>query len=216
MNSSRRAVAATVLATLVVASGCVGFISGDEALSFEASEGSVSSSALEETGYEHSQTTDVTATQAFEVAGQSRDVTVTNYLAEYGKSVDLGILGGEQRAAVFVAFTTPKVEVLGRTFNPVGEMSNRELLGQLQSQYSSIEVGQQSGSDTVTALGTEATVERFDGRANIAGTSVDIYVHITKIEHGDDYVVAVGVYPQRLDGEGENVLRLVSGLSHEG
>ena len=216
MNHSRQTAIATLLGILVVTSGCVGFITGNEALSVAASEGTVSSSALEKTGYEHNRTTEVTLNRTFEAAGQSREVTVTNHLSEYQKSVDLGPLGGERPAAVFVAFTTPKVEVLGKTFNPIGEMSNRELLGQLQSQYSSIEVGQQSSSDTVSALGTSATVDRFDGQARIGGTSVDIYVHVTRIEHGDDYVVAVGVYPQRLDGEGENVLNLISGLQHEG
>lgn len=216
MNDSRRTAIAAVLGLLVLTSGCVGFITGSEALSVSASEATVSSSALSATGYEHNRTTAVTVNRTFEAAGQSREVTVTNYLAEYQKSIDFGVLGGEREAAVFVAFSTPKVEVLGKTFNPVGEMSNRELLGQLQSQYDTIEVGQQSGSDTVSALGTQATVERYDGRARFGGFYVDIYVHVTKIEHGDDYVVAIGVYPQLLRGEDENVLRLVSGLEHEG
>ena len=216
MNGFRQTAMAATVALLVVTSGCIGFLAGDKPLSVESTEASVSSSTLEDAGYEHNRTTTVTVERTFEAAGQSRDVVATNYLTEYEKSVDLGAMGGERKAAVFVAFTTPKVEVLGKTFNPVGDMSNRELLGQLQSRYDSIEVGQQSGSDTVSVLGTEATVERFDGQARIGGTSVDIYVHVTKIEHGDDYVIAVGVYPQRLDGERENVLRLVSGLQHEG
>lgn len=214
MNDGRQAAAATMLAIVLVASGCVGFISGNEALTVEASEGSVSSAALSDAGYERARSETMTVERTFEVAGQTREVQATNHLSEYQKTVSLPVLGGERKAAVFVVFTTPQVEFAGRTFNPVGEMSNRELLDELQSQYDAIEVGQRTDSRTVRTLGTDATVDTFEGSARLSGVSLDVRFQITKIRHGEDFVIAVGIYPERLPGEGENVRDLIRNLEH--
>jgi hypothetical protein len=214
MNDGRQAAAATALAIVLVASGCVGFISGNEALTVEASDGSVSSAALSDAGYERARSETMTVERTFEVAGQTREVQAKNHLSEYHKTVSLPVLGGERKAAVFVVFTTPQVEFAGQTFNPVGEMSNRELLDELQSQYDDIEVGQRTDSRTVRTLGTDATVDTFEGSARLSGVSLDVRFQITKIRHGDDFVIAVGIYPKQLPGEGENVDTLLRNLQH--
>lgn len=214
MSDGRQAAAATALALLLVASGCIGFLSGNEPLMLEASEGSVSASAVSDAGYEHARSETVTVNRTFEVAGQTREVQAINHLTEYHKSVDVGVLGGERKAAVFVVFTTPQVEIAGRTFNPVGEMSNRELLDELQSKYDAIEVGTQVGSDDVRTLGTDATVDTFDGSARLAGVGIDVRFQITKVRHDEDFVIAIGIYPAKLPGEGENVRTLIRNLEH--
>lgn len=214
MSDGRQAAAAMALAILLVSSGCIGFLAGDEALRLEASEGSVSAAAVSDAGYEHARTETVTVNRTFEVAGQTREVQAVNHLTEYHRSVEVGALGSERKAAVFVVFTTPQVEIAGRTFNPVGEMSNRELLEELQSQYDAIEVGTQVGSETVRTLGTDATVDIFDGSARLAGVEIDVRFQITKVRHDDDFVIAVGIYPAQLPGEGENVRTLIRNLEH--
>lgn len=212
MTIERRAGAGILLALLLVTSGCIGVLTGQEALEVEAAPATVPEDALSETGYERTDKRELAVNRTFEAGGQSREVVVTNHVAQYGRSIDLAVV--EQRAAVFVLLSTPEVELLGRTFNPVGDMSNRELLERVQSSYGRMEIGASVGSTTVTALGTETTVEKFSGTARIDGTDLDVYVHVTKIEHEGDFVVAIGVYPQQLPSEEERVLTLVRNVRH--
>jgi hypothetical protein len=212
---NHRTVASVLLATLLVTSGCVGFLTGSEALEFSASKATVSDQALSDTDYEKVEITEQTVNETVSGAGQEREVQVTNWMAQYDRSVELGALGSK-RAAVFVALATPQVEVAGKTFNPVGEMSNRELLEQLQSRYDSLQVGDQVGNDSVTALGEKRSVATFEGQASYQGSSVDVYIHVTKFKHDGDFIIAVAVYPQRLDGEQSKVYALLQGLEHGG
>jgi len=198
---------------MVLTSGCLGVLTGSEPLSFGAAKATERQQTLSETGYRQVAVESQNDTRQFSAAGQTRNVTVTSWVSQYQRSVDLGALGS-QPAAVFVAISTPQVDVLGRTFNPVGDMSNRELLEQLQSQYGRIQVGPQADSQNVTVLGSETTVSKFAGTATLGGTSVDVYIHVTKVKHDGDFVVAVAIYPQRLTGEQKRVFRLLDGLEH--
>lgn len=206
MDRNRRAVAGATAALAFGGAGCLGFVTGDEPLTFEATQTTVSEEVLGETGYEEVGVEDVVMTE--EVA--SREIEVTNWQAQYERTIDLGI--AELDAGVFVAFSTPKVEVAGRAFNPVDEMSNRELLSEVQSEYEDLEIGDRVGTDTVTMLGTDVEVDRFDGSATIAGFDLDIYLHVARVESGDDFVIALGVYPQQLSSEDDRIFRLIEGL----
>lgn len=214
MNNSRAVGAGALLAILVVTSGCIGFLTGSAPLTFSATPATVSEHAVSESGYEYNGTKEVQMTRTFEVAGQQREVAVTNHLSEYDRTVDLGIFGGEKKAAVFAVFTTPQVEIAGKTFNPVGEMSNRELLEQLQSRYESIQIDERVERNIVTTLGTDATVETYAGTAAFGPFDVDVRVQITTIEHDGDFVIAIGVYPRLLPSEDETVRDLIRGLEH--
>jgi hypothetical protein len=209
--SVRHNAGVVLVAVLVATAGC-SYLSGP--LTFEANEATVGDGALGETGYEEVAVEDVTVNRTFSAAGQSKQVTVTNWLAQYERRVDLGPLGS-QRAAVFVAFATPQVEVAGQAFNPVGDLSEKELLKRFQSRYQSISVGDQVGSTEVSTLGTTVDLKKFDGQATFRGQQIDVYLHVAKFEHGDDYVVALAVYPQRLSGEESKVVRLTEGLDHD-
>jgi len=210
----RQQVAPVVVASLLMLAGC-GFITGSDALTFSASPATASDAALSETGYEETNVTERTVSREFTAAGQTREVAVTNQLAQYERRVDLGPLGS-QRAAVFVAFASPEVEVGPETFNPIADMSEREILQRFESAYEGISVGQQVGSRSVTALGGSATLTKFEGTATLGGSEVDVYVHAAKLQHEGDFVVAVGIYPQELDGEEAKVVTLVEGLEHAG
>ncbi|ACV48216.1 MULTISPECIES: DUF6517 family protein [Halomicrobium] len=200
------------VALVATTAGC-GFLIGDEALAFESAPASVGDETLSETGYEQTLNESQTVSREFTVAGQSRQVNVTNHLAQYERSIDLGPLG-EQRAAVFATFSSPEVSVASQTFNPLSDMSNRELLSQFSSSYDGLSVGQRVENRTHTVLGTETGVQKYGGTAELGGQSIDVYIHVTTVKHDGDYVVALGLYPQQLSGEETHVFAMLDGLQH--
>ena len=201
------------LALLVASSGCLNLVTGGTA-SFEASPATVEEATLDETGYALANQSEQRINRTFQVAGQERTVRVTNHLAQYERNVSLGPLG-ERDLARFVVLTTPAVEIAGQTFNPVGQWSEKRIVEQLSSRYSGIQGVSHRGNRTVDALGSARTVETFTAKATVGGgQQIDIVVHVAKFRHGDDFVVAVGVHPERLDGEGERVDAMIGGLQH--
>lgn len=203
---------ATVVA--LATAGCLDWL--DEGLTFEASPATVPAATLETTGYEHVETRAVEMARTFEAGGESQDVTTVNQVAEYEKRVDLPI--GSRRAAVFAALATPQVEVLGETFNPVGDMSTRELAELLQEQYDAFDDLEHADDATVTVLGAETTRSRFVGEARLdAGVRLDLDVHLTEaVASGDDFVVCIGAYPSVLTDELEDVETMMRELDHGG
>ena len=208
----RRTAVAVALAALIATSGCLGILGGD-GLSFSASQATVSDDALQETGYEEVSVNESEVTREFSAGGQSRNVTVTNWVAMYERTVDVPVLG-EQRAAVFGAFASSEVSVAGQSFNPIDDYSERDLAALAQQQYDGLSIGQTADTREMTVLNKSTTVTKFEGTADISGQSIDVYVHVTKVKHDGDYVVAVAVYPQDLDGEQERVDALLDGLEH--
>jgi hypothetical protein len=211
---TRRTTVAAVVAVLVVSSGCLGILSGP--VTFSASEATPGDQALQETGYEEANVSETTISRTFSVADQSKEVKVTNWIATYERTVSIAGIG-ERRAAVFSTFSTPQVDVLGQTFNPIDDYSNQDLARQAQQRYGSLSIGDSVGERQVTMLGQSTTVTRFEGQASLqAGQSVDVYVEVTRVKHEGDIVVAVAVYPRQLDGEQQRVDTLLSGLQHDG
>ncbi|MDX1744826.1 MAG: DUF6517 family protein [Halobacteriales archaeon] len=205
----------TVVAVLalVVGSGCLGVPTGSEPLEFTASQPSVSDAALSQTGYQEQEVREEPLERTVTVAGQERTVKVTNWVSTYARQVSLGPLG-EQELGVFVVLTTPEVEVLGRTFNPVGDMSNRELLAQIQGNYQGLQVGERVGSKQIQILGQGTTLETFSGTATVEGQQIDIRIRIARVTHEGDFVIAVGIYPTQLQGEAGRIETLMGAVSH--
>lgn len=211
----RRTLATVAVAAALVTAGC-GFITGDEALAFDASPTTVSDEAQSSTDYEELNGSEQVVTREFSAAGQTREVQVTNHLAQYERRVDLGPLGS-QRAGVFTTFSSPEVSVAGQTFNPIADRSEREILRQFESEYDNIEVDGRVSNRSRTVLGQETSVEKFAGSATLGGQDVDIYVHVTKVKHEGDFVVALSIYPQRIDDDEQpRVDQLLDGLQHSG
>jgi len=214
MTLTRRAFGGLVSGGIVAGSGCLGFILGNEAQEFEASPATASDAGKDETGYEQAneeESEKMEVERTFSAADQEREVVAVNYISEYERSVSF--LGMEQRAAVFVAFSTPQVDLFGKTFNPIGEMSNRELIKQVQGKYEGMEVGDEVGTTAVDTLGETVDVSKFEGQADFDGTSVDVYIHIAQVEHDGDFVVPIAVYPQEVEEE-DKVVTLVEELEH--
>ncbi len=212
-NLSRRTLLGGLTVGLASTSGCLGFATGDDSLTFEADPARVSEQVLSETKYEETERRSPTIAREFTVAGQSREVEITNHLGVYEKAVELEDVGS-QTVALFALFTTPRIEIAGESFNPVGEVSVQDLLEQFQSRYDGVDVGEKVDSSTVQTLGTEATVEKYTGSVTMQGEEIDAYLQVTRFEHDGDYVVGVGSYPQQLQSEGEQVRSLIAGIEH--
>lgn len=210
---TRRALLGGVAAGLASTAGCTALVSGDEPLEFEATRATVTDDALNSTGYELVSEESPTVTREFSVAGQTREVTVTNHATTYQKNIDFGPLGSV-KAAMFAVFTTPQIQVAGQSFNPIGEMSNEELLKQVGSRYDGLTVGDRVGSSEVDTLDKTVTVERYEATATVEGQEIPIYLLLGRFKHGGDYVVPVAGYPRQLAEEETNAYTLVENLEH--
>lgn len=210
----RRTLPAIVLAGLILTGGCIGFLTGEETLSFEADQATVDQDTRSETDYQQTRSESQTITRNFSAAGQTRTVTVTNQVTEYKRQISIPIVE-DQELARFTVLSTPKVQVLNRTFNPVANLSNRQLAQQFQEKYETIDDVQHAGDRSVTVLGQETTVSKFSARAKIVdGQTIDVYFHIAQVDHGDDFIIGVAVHPQEVD-EQERVDQLYGGITHQ-
>jgi hypothetical protein len=208
---NRQTTVAVGLALLIATTGCLGVLDGP--VEFSASEATASESALAETDYEEVSVESSEVQREFSAAGQSKNVSVTNQVAMYERTVSLAGLG-EQRAAVFSTFASPEVSVVGQSFNPIDDYSNKELANLAQEQYDGLQIGDEVGARELTVLNESADVSKFEGTATLSGQEVDVFVHVTKVKHDGDFVVGVAIHPQQLDGEQERVDTLLEGIEH--
>jgi hypothetical protein len=205
-------------ASLAGLAGCAdldaGFITGEEPAEFVATPATVAEAAVDDAGYELHRVEETVVTREFEAAGQSREVEVTNATAEYDRAVEL--LGERRQAAVFTVLTTPQVDVLGRTFNPVDDMERDDLAELVQERYDSVEDVEHESEYDTELLGEDVDVGRYSADGRIAGTevTVDLVLHVTDpVDSGDDFVVGFGAYPELVD-DGDAVRRLLAGVEH--
>ncbi|WP_224335775.1 DUF6517 family protein [Haloprofundus halobius] len=213
MRHTRREVATAALGALVASSGCLGFVTGEESLSFESDPALAEESVAEETGYELDGTEAKTITREFSAAGQTRNVEATNQISTYEKTLSMSLLG-EQKLGVFAAISSPAVEIAGRTFNPLKDDSNEDLVQMLTSQYDGLSNVSEESSQTLTVLGTDTEVTKYAATSNVEGEQIDVFVHVTKVRNEDDFVIALGVYPQQLSGEESNIVSLFESVQH--
>ena len=211
----RKGILTFLVGLLVVSSGCTGLITG-ETVEFDSAPATVSDSALKETGYEQSMADEQTLERTVTVAGQERTIRVTNHIRQYQRGIDLGPVG-EVNAGRFIVFSTPSANVAGQTLNPAASWSNERLVEEVASRNDQINDVQFERNRTVEALGESREVAVFSGTTTIEGQNVDVLIHLTSFEHEGDVVVAVAVYPERIDDrEGPRVDTLLGGLSHSG
>lgn len=210
----RRAVLGAVAGTVAATSGCLGVLTGEEALEREAAPALVRSGTVEDTGYELASSDSEELEREVTVAGETRTVRAVNRIAEYHRTVSVPGFG-EQEFAVFAIISTPAFEIAGRTMSPVEEWSNRELATRIQEQYENLEVGAEVDQHTVGTLSTQLALSTFEGTASFDGQDgVEVYLHVGKVQHEDDFVIVVGLHPRLLPDEGETIRRLVRNLEH--
>ena len=226
MQQRRSFLALGVSALVAGTAGCTNRVPflGDDSMEFGAEPASVPQSVLDETGYDEHEIAEVGIEKSFDAGGQTQDVVVTNWQAEYDKAIDLEDVGfpvdERLRAAVFTALTTPQVNVHGRTVNPVNDMTSEELAEMVQDRYDGVDDLERVGEDTTTIAGESTTVGEFEGKGDLvgAGISIDLTLHIAEaVESGDDFIVGVGGYPTEFRGEERpNILFILESIEHNG
>lgn len=211
----KRAAAGVTAGGLASLAGCAALTGSVE---FSASAATVSQDALDETKFQKYQTDEPVAERTFEAGGQSKTVEVKNVVTQYDKAVDLSAIGlGRHQAAVFATLSTPQVEVLGKTFNPVGEMSTDDLAALIQERYEDISVGELESESQVSVAGQSTTMARYPAAAALAetGAEVDLWLHLTEaVTANGDFVVTFGGYPTLID-HGAEVEILTQATTHE-
>ncbi len=191
--------------------GC-GFILGNEPAEFEADPSAVSDAVLSETGYEFIEHERNEIEREFEAGGESRSVIATNVRAKHEKSIGGDILD-TPAAAVFTSLTTPQVEVLGQTFNPIEDMSAADLAERVQGQYETFADVEKQRESEVTINGETTTESTFTAEAVYDDSPLEVMLHITDaVELGDDFVVTFGSYPKPASGEEENIRQLMEAV----
>jgi hypothetical protein len=212
----RRAFVATASALAGTALAGCGQLLGDEPLAFESTPARVSDDALAETGYEQEEVTDIEIERTFDVGGQERTVTVTNWQASYQRSLGLDVeLPGDLGGAVFTTLTTPQVEILGREVNPVADMSNDEILDRIQRRYDELERVEVDAEESETVLGETTTRTRFTAEARVDGATIEAYLHVTNPVASDgDLVTSVGAHPRAIPDEESRVVRMIQAIQH--
>ena len=214
--SRRRALAAVGGVALGGLAGCTALdVATGGPAEFAAGTATVSDETLAETGYERNEVTDQTVSREFEVGGQTREVRVTNTVAEYDKAVEL--FGERYRAAVFAAVATPQVEVLGQAFNPIADFGADERAELIAGRYESVSDLQRGSEYSTAVLGSDAEVVVYTAEAEIGGTdvTVDLEFHVREtVEAGSDFVLPLAAYPA-VFGDGENVRAMMNGVEHE-
>lgn len=202
---------AVVVAVLLT--GCSGTL-----VEVSASPATIPDSALEPRGYIHGNTTEVPLTYRAGMLGVSRDVTARTWVSGYSKTT------AENQTAVLVVYSSPNVKVEGESVNPLAHLSNRELVSFTLNRTTDLRALagiedvsdlSEAGTRDVIVLGTETQTVSYVGTAEIDGNRTGIVADVTVIEHGDDVVVAVGIYGDALD-ETENHVALVQRIEHEG
>ncbi len=210
---NRKLVAGALLAVLMLSSGCLGFLLGDT-LSVSASKATVGDKALSGTGYDQANVKKVEIKRTFKAAGQSRDVKVTNWVAQYHKSIGIaGIADGT--VATFNVVSSPSVSVGKKSFNPLAKYNNKQLVEKFVAGYANVHDIKTVGSKQVTMLGKKTKVSTFTGTATSHGASIDVTIQATKVKHDGDWIVVLAVYPKKLD-ESDDVSQLISGVQHNG
>lgn len=222
----RRFAAAATVSSLTLSAGCLGSLLGG-ITEHEAVPAVVDREAVSEAGFEYEGTSPMVERREF--AGE--EVEVTNYLSEYTRSHELDLFGTAD-AGVFALLSTPRISIAGREFNPVSDWSNREIAEQIQEQYEEFSIGETIGDRTVDLLDTTTDVETFDGEARLVGHgSLEVFMDVGQVDHADDHLVALGVYPQEavdatnaLDGmdalsgtsEAERIDTMIQNVRHDG
>lgn len=206
----RHALLLAALAVLVVLSGCSAL---QGVTSFTASPAGVCDEALSATDYDPAKSQWQNVTRTVGAVGVNQEVSISNYLRTYRRQAENG-----STAAGFGVFSTPRGTVLGRSVNPLSDLPPDRLVAELAtrfSRYGDLRDVERTGGYTRTTLGTETTVAVFRATGTARdGETERVTVHVTKVSHGGDVVVAGGVYEAGDSDRRDRIARLVGCLTH--
>lgn len=206
-----------------LAAGGVGTAAGclaefDDVTTYSAAPARVSEEAAATAGYEYRGTRK--RIDAKRVGGE--DIEATSYVSMYDRSIELPTdrFGADPiRAGVFGVLTSPQITVAGEDFNPLSDLSNRELAERVQEQYAGLEIDRAIGGRALESLGERFSVQSYEGAATLQNEFVvDVTVDIINSEHEGQHIVVGAIYPadRLLTGvpEQARIDALIRGLEH--
>lgn len=111
----------------------------------------------------------------------------------------------------------PDVEVLGQQPELARRNGPLSLVGRATAAVGGIQRDRKIGERSITAIGTNRTVEVYRGTASLDGREPPVRVYTASFAHEDDTIVAVGLAPRGgEDGGGEDaegaVRRVLEGI----
>ena len=171
--AERRAYLTSLYTGLATATAGCGFTLGNEPAMSEASPAAMPDSTQEGTEYQFTENEEMEVERGFPAGGQSKTVVPTNVLRKHEKSITLP-QPGDQRAGVFTVLMTPKVEVLGETFNPIEDISAKDIAKMVRDRYSGFDGLEHVGQSEVGTNGNTTLQVNFATSASLAGSPVDI------------------------------------------
>lgn len=215
---SRTTLAALLFVSLLMTTGCLGFVTGSKPLTLESEPVAVSDSTLSTTGYEPVRSKTIGIKESVTIADQTRTVKADCHLRVYARDVNLQVNGVTLPADVdvsrFVVLSTPKAEIAGHSLNPIGDYQEDKLVRRFLREYDGIDNVQFVGNRTVQSLGEERTVSTFSATIQVAeGREISATLQVTSFAHGDDYITVIAIYPSQID-EQKRINRLLEGLEH--
>jgi hypothetical protein len=215
---SRTTLATLLFAGLLATTGCLGFITGNNALTATSTDVAVSDSALSATDYEPIKQKTISVNETVSVADQERTVKATSHLRVYSRDVPIQVndvtLPADVAVTRFAVLSTPKAQVAGESLNPIGHLSEEELVKRFLQEYNEINELEFVGNRTVSSLGDKRTVSTFSATVQITeNVEIPILFHVTTFAHNDDYITAIAIHPEQIDEE-KRIERLLNGLEH--
>ena len=216
--TSRRVATVLAVALLLTGAGCIGFITGEEALTYSAERATVADSALGDGGTGYTETT--VEQQTLEPDGEelgigNRSIVVENWIAQYEKQDDFI----DETVGVFAVVSTHEIDVLGQPANPVANMSEDEILdqitGQYETPYGTLSNAERTDTLQATMLGEQTDVAVFTTTTQFSGREVEVNIYVSMVKHGDDYVIAIGGHPTQLPDERDNIIDLIENVEHD-
>jgi hypothetical protein len=209
MTTRKKYLGGALIAVLVLTAGCSGLLGENQ--SFDASEITVSNDSLSETGYTSAETEEYTFEETF---GNDTEVSITSRLSGYETEYDSG-------PGYFVGLATPKSEIAGVEVNPLGDYDEERLVARAMSRSDEADVDvdeedlETVGNTSVTILDSDATVTTYSTTLERGGVEGEALIHVTRMEHGGDYLIAVGIHPEAAaDGE-TDIIALFESIEHD-
>ncbi|QLG48347.1 DUF6517 family protein [Natrinema halophilum] len=217
MTLSRRSLlAAGATGTIALTAGCLGFVLGNEPLTFDSDRVAPTDEALGDAGYEEQSVKEDSIERSEEVAGIERDFKASFWRSVYTKKVEY--MGQKREGAAFAAVSIPGMEVAGRSLNPLDDMSNERLLerflNQIETDQGAIKNITHQDSFDLEILGGGRTVDTFLGESELEGETIDIEIKVTSFSHEGDMLVLLGLLPKMLTEESANVEVLMESAEH--
>ena len=216
MNSSRRTfLAAGATGGLALTAGCLDFVLGRGPLEFQAARVAPTDGALDETGYEEESVDEETIEERVEASGVEREVRASYWVSTYTNAVEYE--GEEREAALFGSVAVPAMEIAGRSFNPLDDLSNRELLEEFLGEVDDgdqIENLDHGESFSLSVLDAVRDIDVFVGETELDGDRIDVDVVVTSFTHEDDMIILLGSYPSALADEGPAIEALIESVEH--